>query len=68
MSREQQLEDALRNIILDTSAETLAAGYDLLNICRACDRDIEREGECSLCRDGQRERDENYRQTRIGDD
>jgi hypothetical protein len=68
MTREQKLEKVLREIILNTTPETLKAGYELLNICTACDRDLEWEGECSLCRDGGREREESRcYQSRIED-
>lgn len=69
MTREQQLEAALRDIIINPTPEALAVGYDLLNICRACDRDIDREGRCSLCQDGEKEMwaESGYRNTRIDD-
>jgi hypothetical protein len=54
--REQKLEKVLRAIIINPTPEAIKAGYDVLNICTACDRDLEWEGECSLCADGRRER------------
>lgn len=67
MTREQQLEKALRDLLMETSSYTVAAAMKVLNICTACNRDIEREGECSLCRDGREERGPAYHNF-MGDD
>lgn len=49
MTREQQLEKALRDLLMETSAHTIKAAYDLLDICHVCNRDRAADGPCAEC-------------------
>jgi recombinational DNA repair protein RecR len=56
VTRVQELEKALRDLLMEPAEYTRAAARQALGLCSACGRDREWEGECSMCADGRRER------------
>ena len=59
MSREAQLEKALRDLLMEPSGYTRQAAYKALGLCW-CGRDS--MNRCSMCEDGRREdREDVYR-------
>jgi hypothetical protein len=51
--REQQLEKALRDLLMEPGLYTQQAARRVLGLCLVCNRD--RNDPCGLCADGMRE-------------